>query len=100
MLRKVICLIGICICGYLLYLTEYVGICLGHCDPMNYSLGLSWFLVGLLIRGSIKRIWAALGIIGILYFVLRELFEGFCLYCTIIHMIAIGAIVSLKTDQK
>ncbi len=100
MLRKVMCLAGVYICSYLLYLTKYVGICLGHCNLINYSLGLAWFLVGLLVKGSIKRIWAILGIIGILYFVLREFFDGFCLYCTIIHMIAIGAIVSLKTDQK
>jgi len=96
----VICIIGIFICGYMLYLTEYVGVCLGHCDPTNYSLGFLWFLIGMFVRGNVRIFWAILGILGILYFVFREFFEGFCLYCTIIHLVAVCAILSLKIDLK
>ncbi|WP_456328470.1 hypothetical protein [Archaeoglobus sp.] len=100
MLRRVICLIGFVVCGYLLYLTEYVGLCLGHCDPFNYSLGIFWFLSGLILRGRILKIWALAGIVGIAYFVVREVFEGFCFYCTLIHIIALISIISSKRDWK
>ncbi len=100
MLRKVICAIGLVVCGFLLYLTEYFGICLGHCDPFNYSLGLAWFLSGLILRGRILKVWALAGGLGVVYFVVRELFEGFCLYCTIIHIIALTSIVSSKRDWE
>lgn len=101
MLREVVCLIGLSVCGYLLYLTEYVGICLGHCDPLNYSLGIAWFLAGIVVRNKrVLKIWAILGLIGIAYFVIREIFEGFCFYCTIVHLIGIVSIISLKIDLK
>ncbi|ADB57111.1 hypothetical protein Arcpr_0034 [Archaeoglobus profundus DSM 5631] len=99
MLRKVICAVGLVVCGYLLYLTEYVGICLDHCDPFNYSLGLAWFLIGLILKERGLQIWALAGLLGIAYFVIRELFEGFCLYCTFIHLIALTAVLSTKTDR-
>ena len=101
MLREVICSIGLILCGYLLYLTEYIGICLDHCDPFNYSLGFAWFFFGIIIRrNKILKIWAILGLIGIFYFITREIFEGFCLYCTVIHILGIASILSLKKDLK
>ncbi len=101
MLRKVVCSIGLALCWYLLYLTEYVGICLGHCDPFNYCLGSAWFLLGIVVeRDKIVKFWAILGLIGIAYFVVREFFEGFCFYCTILHVLGLTAILSLKIDLK
>ena len=89
MLRKLICSAGLLLCGYLLYLTEFVGLCLGHCDPLNYSLGSAWFLAGLILKNRLLKIWALLGVLGVGYFVVREIFEGFCFYCTVIHLIAL-----------
>ncbi len=101
MLRELICFVGLCLCGYLLYLTEYVGLCLGHCDPLNYSLGIAWFLTGIVVRSrKVLKVWAVIGLIGITYFVIREFFEGFCFYCTVIHLIGIASILSLKTGLK
>ena len=92
MLRKVICLAGFIFCGYLFYLTEFVGLCLGHCDPLNYSLGSAWFFAGLILKNRFLRVWALSGVLGIGYFVIGEIFEGFCFYCTVIHVITLCCI--------
>ena len=99
MLRKLICLVGLILCGYLLYLTEFVGLCLGHCDPTNYSLGIAWFLAGAILRSehairkvNLLKAWGLLGVLGVGYFMVREVFEGFCFYCTIIHVIALSCV--------
>ena len=101
MLREIFCAIGLVLCGYLLYLTEYFGICLGHCNPVYYTMGLAWFLLGIVIRSyRILKIWAIGGLAGIAYFVTLEIFEGFCLYCTIAHIVGIVSMLGLKIDQK
>ncbi len=101
MLREILCALGLILCGYLLYLTEYFGICLGHCNLDYYTLGLVWFLLGILIRdGRLLNIWAIVGLVGVAYFVTLEIFEGFCLYCTILHILGIMSIFSLKIDRR
>uniref|UniRef100_A0A7J3TG25 Vitamin K epoxide reductase domain-containing protein n=1 Tax=Geoglobus ahangari TaxID=113653 RepID=A0A7J3TG25_9EURY len=97
----IICLAGLILCGYLLYLTEYVGLCLGHCDPLNYWFGMAWFFVGLILKNRFLKIWALLGVLGVGYFVTREILEGFCFYCTVIHLIALCCVaLTLWNLQK
>lgn len=96
------CLAGLTLCSYFLFLTEYVGVCLSHCDPVNYSLGVAWFSIGILLgilptQKNLSILWAIIGILGVLYFVTREFFEGFCPYCTLLHVITVaGAILALS----
>lgn len=98
---KILCVIGIIFCSYFLYLYEVRGVCLGHCNPLNYSLGLFWFAVGLFVhyRKPLNLVWATLGILGVIYFVCMECVVGFCKYCTILHIIGISAIfLSVRED--
>ena len=95
LLQRLVCAFGFLFSAYLLYTYEVIGICLGHCNPLNYSLGLIWFGMGILILKFHKyvNLWSAGGLAGIVYFVYLETIEGFCLYCTILHILGLTAIV-------
>jgi len=72
----------------------------GYCDPLNYSLGLAWFTAGIFIDERFTKLWSILGISGVAYFVVREIFEGFCQYCTLLHVIGLIAIASFHRPLK
>jgi uncharacterized membrane protein len=88
---------------YLIYIYYFVGLCLGHCNPFNYSLGLIWFTIGIFVDRFGRRwvdLWSIAGIIGVAYFVLLETIEGFCEYCTILHALGLTAIAFAQKNRQ
>ena len=103
LLQKLTCAIGLAVSFSLIYIYYFVGLCLGHCNPLNYSLGFVWFAIGIFVDRFGKRwvdLWSVAGVVGVVYFVLLEMIEGFCEYCTILHVLGLTAIALAQKNQK